>query len=309
LIAGDLACGDVQSVPQVDESDVENARGQLRLVEARRRDSCPVRERLMSTMSRRVLSALATSERFERAVRGLPGGEHAAFRRALRYVAGRERADAFARAHQLASNGIVCSIDLFGESASDPAEADHVAQMYVELAQALTEAPPGTFLSLDLSHIGVDEPGDAIQERLERIAEALPAGARVQIGAEQAERADRILGAVLAGARAGLPVSATVQANLKRTPADARELAEAGVPIRLVKGAYVEDSAIAHPWGEPTDLAFLNLGHELHRGGAEIALGTHDPVLREALLHSLPNVGVEIPSGRRRSAGPWGLDR
>jgi proline dehydrogenase len=94
-------------------------------------------------------------------------------------------------------------------------------------------------------------------------------------------------------------VSATAQANLKRTPGDASRLAEAGVPIRLVKGAYVEEPAVAHAWGEPTDLVFLELAHELHRNGAEVALGTHDPVLREALLHTLPGIGVEMLLGIR----------
>jgi proline dehydrogenase len=253
----------------------------------------------MSRTSRRVLSALATSERFERAVRVLPGGEQVAFRRALRYVAGRERADAFALAHRLAGDGIACSIDLFGENVSGAAEADRVTEMYVELARALTEAPPSTFLSLDLSHVGIDQPGGAIRARLERIAEALPAGARVQIGAERAQRADRIIEVVLAAARVGLPVSATAQANLKRTPVDASRLAEAGVAIRLVKGAYAEGPVVAHAWGEPTDLAFLELAHELHRNGAEVALGTHDPVLREALLRSLPGIGVEMLLGVR----------
>lgn len=253
----------------------------------------------MSSFSRRVLFALATSERFERTVRGLPGGERAVYGRALRYVAGREPEDAFLVADRLAGEGMGCSIDLFGESVSAPDEADRVTNVYLELAGALAQAPPNTFLSLDLSHIGIDEPGNAARRRLERIAQALPAGARLQIGAEQAERTDRILEAVLAVARAGLPVSATAQANLKRSPADARRLAEAGVPIRLVKGAYIEDRAIAHAWGEPTDLAFLDLAHELHRNGAQIALGTHDPVLREALLHALPGVEVEMLLGVR----------
>ena len=253
----------------------------------------------MLSMSHRALSALANSERFERVLRVLPGVEQLAFRRALRYVAGRERGDAFALARRLAGEGIASSIDLFGDNVSGALEADRVAEMYVDLAQALPEAPPGTFLSLDLSHIGVDEPGAAIRRRLERIAEALPAGARIQIGAERAERADRIIEVVLAMARAGLSVSATAQANLKRSLADASRLAEAGVPIRLVKGAYAEDPAVAHARGEPTDLAFLQLAYELHCSKAELALGTHDPVLREALLHSLSGIGIEMLLGVR----------
>jgi proline dehydrogenase len=211
----------------------------------------------MASRSRRLLFALATSKSWEKAVLGLPRGERAAYRLACRYVAGRTREDAFAVAQRLANEGLACSIDLFGESVTDPDEADRVADAYVSLAAALKQAPADTFLSLDLSHIGLDGPANDVQ--------------------------------------------ATVRANLKRSLADARKLAEAGVPIRLVKGAYVEDPAVAHTWGEATDLAFLELGYELHRAGAEIALGTHDPVLREALLQALPGIGIEMLLGVRPS--------
>ncbi len=119
-------------------------------------------------------------------------------------------------------------------------------------------------MSIDLSHIGLDPPGEAVQRRLQRIAAVLPEGGTIQAGAEEERRADRILATVLAVARTGGAVSATIQANLKRSRSDAHALAEGGVPIRLVKGAYVEDPRVARPWGESTDLAFLELAHELH---------------------------------------------
>jgi proline dehydrogenase len=104
---------------------------------------------------------------------------------------------------------------------------------------------------------------------------------------------------VLAVARRGGPVAATVQANLRRSRADAHRLTEAGVPIRLVKGAYVEPPSIALAWGDPTDIAFAELAHELHRAGAEVSLATHDPVLREALLPAMPGAAVEMLLGVR----------
>jgi proline dehydrogenase len=249
--------------------------------------------------ARRIRLALATSRRWEGAVRAFPGGERAAYRLALRHVAGTRLDDALACARRLAADGLASSIDFFGESVSDPVEGDRVADAYVALAQALDDAPGDTFLSIDLSHIGLDQPGEAARRRLERIAAALPDGRRIQVGAQEERRADRILAAVLAVAGTGGAVSATVQANLKRSGSDAQALAEAGVPIRLVKGAYAEDPQIARPWGEATDLAFLELAHELHAGGAEVALATHDPVLREALLRALPGVGVEMLLGVR----------
>jgi proline dehydrogenase len=248
---------------------------------------------------RRVLLALATSAGWERVVRGLPGGDWGAYRLARRYVAGTRPEEALACAHGLAAAGLASSIDFFGENVSDPIEAERVTDHYVALARTLERAPENTFLSIDLSHIGLDQPGEAVQQRLERIASALPAGARIQVGAEQEHRADRILEAVSAVAGRGGAVSATIQANLKRSRADAQALAERGVPIRLVKGAYIEDPQVARPWGEPTDLAFLELAHELHANGAEVAIATHDPILREALLRALPGFRVEMLLGVR----------
>ena len=249
--------------------------------------------------TRRGLVTLATSAGWERAVRALPGGERVAHRLARGHVAGTRPQDALACAHRLAAAGLASSIDFFGENVSDPIEADRVSDHYVALAQALERAPENTFLSIDLSHIGLDQPGEAVQQRLERIASALPAGRRIQVGAEQERRADRILAAVSAVARKGGAVSATIQANLKRSRADAQALAERGVPIRLVKGAYAEDPQVARPWGEPTDLAFVELAHELHANGAEVAIATHDAILRETLLRALPGIGVEMLLGVR----------
>lgn len=256
----------------------------------------------MPSLSRRALFSLATSDRFERAVRAAPGGEALAWRLASPYVAGPTVEDALATATELDGRGVASSLDFFGENVTDASEADIVADEYVRLARRLSGAPRGTYLSVDLSHIGVDGPGGTVADRLERIAAALPDGARVQVGAEQAARTDRILAAVLAAARgagAGGVVSATVQANLRRSVRDALTLSEAGVPIRLVKGAYVESPAETHPWGDATDIAFAELAHALHRAGADFSLATHDPVLREALLPALPGVEVEMLLGVR----------
>jgi proline dehydrogenase len=248
---------------------------------------------------RRVLLALATSAGWERAVRALPGGERGAYSLARSYVAGTRSEDALACADQLAAAGLASSIDFFGENVSDPMEANRVTDHYVGLAEMLERASENTFLSIDLSHIGLDQAGEAVRRRLERIAAALPAGRRIQVGAEQERRADRILGAVSAVAREGGAVSATIQVNLKRSRADAHALAEGGVPIRLVKGAYLEDPQVARPWGEPTDLAFVELAHELYANGAEVAIATHDAILREALVRALPGIGVEMLLGVR----------
>jgi proline dehydrogenase len=245
-------------------------------------------------LDRTILFALATSERFERTVKLVPGGQEIAWRAASRYVAGRSRADALAVAGQLLSDGHAVSVDLFGERVNDPVVADRVLAEYLELAAVLPTMPAGVWLSLDLTHLALTADAGAAADRLARIAGALPTGCRLQVGAEEAAQTDAILGCILDVAGRGLAdrLGATVQANLLRSESDLDVLADAGVHIRLVKGAYIE-AAGALPWGEPTDSAFLQLGSRIAEHGVPWSAATQDGRLREAVLSAYGPVEVE----------------
>jgi proline dehydrogenase len=253
-------------------------------------------------LGRSVLFRLATSERLERAVKRVPGGELAAWRAASRYVAGRSRSGALATVEMLLDGGHGVSVDLFGERVSVPAVADQVLEDYLALVAALPPPPADVWLSVDLSHLGLGA-GAAAADRLAAIADALPVGRRVQVGAEEAALTDPVQACVLAVAAGGLAdrLGATVQANLVRSSADTDALADAGVHVRLVKGAYVEATG-AHPYGEPTDVAFLRLGFRLAERGAAWSMATHDGRLREALLLAHGSVSVEQLLGVRPEA-------
>ena len=70
-----------------------------------------------------------------------------------------------------------------------------------------------------------------------------------------------------------------------------------GVPVRLVKGAYAVPGAL--PYGAPTDDAYAALAHRLHAAGADVALATHDTVLRDRVLLDLPDARCELLLGVR----------
>jgi proline dehydrogenase len=250
--------------------------------------------------SRSILFHLATSKRLERAVRRAPGGERAAWRAASRYLAGRSLGEARATIERLLAGGHGVSVDLFGERVGDPTAADRVLEHYLALAAALPPPPADVWLSVDLSHLALGAGVSGAADRLGAIAEALPAGRRVQVGAEEAALADPVHACVLAVAARGLAdrLGATVQANLRRSPADADALAGAGVHVRVVKGAYLEPAG-AHPFGEPTDVAFLRLCAQLAERGAAWSMATHDGRLREAMLLAGGRVTVEQLLGVR----------
>jgi proline dehydrogenase len=248
-------------------------------------------KRSVAGLRRRTLFNLATSAAFERAVGVVPGARNRAWRSARRYVAGEAAADAVAAARRLEAAGLGASVDLFGERTA-AAGARDVARRYEELARLLADATgPRTWLSLDLSHLAF------AAAPLDAVARAVPPGRRLQIGAEEAAVAERVLGLVVEAARRGHPVEATLQANLRRTPADADRLAAEGVPVRLVKGAYVEAAADALPWGPPTDRAYAAVARRLHAAGADVALATHDTDLRAELLAEMPRARCETLLG------------
>ena len=83
-----------------------------------------------------------------------------------------------------------------------------------------------------------------------------------------------------------------------RSPHDADAFAAAGVHVRLVKGAYVEPTG-SHPYGEATDIAYLQLAFRLAAAGASWSLATHDGRLREAILLALGPTPVEQLFGVR----------
>lgn len=251
-------------------------------------------------LQRAALFRVATSERLERAVKAVPAGEAAAWRAASRYVAGRSLAGALPAVNALLQRGHGVSVDLFGERVTDPGMADRVVDGYVELAAALPLPPSDAWLSVDLSHLALDAGAADVADRLAAIARALPPGRRAQVGAEDTARTEAIRACVLDVAARGLAdrLGATVQANLLRSPADADALIDAGVHLRLVKGAYVEPSG-AHPFGEPTDVAFLRLGFHLAQRDATWSMATHDGRLREALLLAHGPVPVEHLYGVR----------
>src|SRR5215213_6414431 len=205
-------------------------------------------------LGRSVLFRLATSERLKRAVKRVPGGELAAWRAASRYVAGSSRSGALATVEMLLERGHGVSVDLFGERVSDPAVADRVLEDYLALVAALPPPPADVWLSVDLSHLALGAGAAAAADRLAAIADALPVGRRVQVGAEQAALTDPVQACVAAVAARGLAdrLGATVQANLVRSSADTDALADAGVHVRLVKGAYVEATGATDTASRPT---------------------------------------------------------
>ena len=227
----------------------------------------------------------------------------AARRAADRYLGGETLEQAVTTIGRLHAEGFATAIDSFGEAVTDRERIEETVARYLRVTRELAHLKPPVNVWVDLSNLGLDISSDLCLESVERIVETLPEGALLQVRAHDSSRTDRILNIALGLAADGAPVMPTLQAHLRRSREDAHRLIAAKVPVLLVKGATLEPREVAYPWGEQTDVAFLGLAHELHAGGVQLAIGTHDPVLREALLATLKGIGVEMLLGVRPGDG------
>lgn len=249
--------------------------------------------------SRLLLYRLAGSERLGAFVRRSGPARDLTWAAARRYVGGRTLEQLLATVTSLHREGFATGVDYFGESQTDQLAVEAKVGRYLRLNEALGHVDRAVNVWLDLSNVGLDVSDELCLRQVRRIAATLPEGSSLQIRAHDSARTDRILGIVMTLAAEGVPLVPTLQANLRRSPADAARLSEAKLPVLLVKGAHIEPPEAAHRWGEETDLAFIRLAHQLHRAGSPLALATHDPVVGEAVLAALDGVEVEMLFGVR----------
>ncbi|PZS14395.1 MAG: proline dehydrogenase [Pseudonocardiales bacterium] len=209
-----------------------------------------------------------------------------------RFVGGPDTASAVAAAQRLIADGLTVTLDHLGEDTTDREHAQAVVDAYLELLRALEHGGLAERLgpltarsevSVKLSAIGQALGGDGEKIALEHArricAEAQRIGATVTLDMEDHTTTDSTLG-VLAELRADFPDTAAVlQAYLRRTVDDCRELAIAGSRVRLCKGAYQEPASVAYQKRADVDRSYVRCMNALLAGTGYPMFATHDPRL------------------------------
>ncbi len=88
-------------------------------------------------------------------------------------------------------------------------------------------------------------------------------------------------------------LGSVLQAALRRTEADARELASPGVRVRLCKGAYAEPPSEAYDVRHDIDKSFARCLRILMAGPGYPMIATHDP----RLIAITQSLGMARPAG------------
>jgi proline dehydrogenase len=174
------------------------------------------------------------------------------------------------------------TIDHLGEDTLTAEQADGVRDEYLALLDALANAglTPAAEVSVKLSALGQKADEQTAYDRARAIcAAATEAGTTVTLDMEDHTTTDSTL-EILAKLRKDFPTTgAVLQAYLRRTESDCRELATSGSRVRLCKGAYKEPESVAYQSAVEVDKSYVRCMNILMSGEGYPMLATHDPRL------------------------------
>lgn len=215
-------------------------------------------------------------------------------RRAVRrFMPGEDVEAALAAAHRFQGEGIGALFTRLGENIVELAEADAVAEDYLRLLDRIDAEGLSAELSVKLTQLGLDLDAERALQHLGRLAErAAGSGGCVWIDMEGSAHTTATIALFERLKARHANVGICLQACLRRTAADVRRLLPLEPAIRLVKGAYAEQVAIAYTTRREIDANYLALTVSLLEAVAagrpiRIGLGTHDVALiRQAGEHA-----------------------
>jgi proline dehydrogenase len=221
-------------------------------------------------------------------------------RRAVRrFMPGEDADAAIAAGAAFGRDGIATLYTELGENLANLAEADHVADAYVDLLDRIRTAGINGEVSVKLTQLGLDLDVERTLAHARRLAtKAAEAGGALWIDMEGSAYTERTV-ATYERLKATNPnVGLCLQAYLRRTAADVQRLLPLEPAIRLVKGAYAEPESIAYRSRHDVDTNFVALAVAMldaRRAGrnVRIGLGTHDVALIEQIAAHAEAMGLD----------------
>ncbi len=230
-------------------------------------------------MLRAPLLAAARSQRMRELVEVVPATRSVV----SRFVAGAGTPDAARVVRELADDGLRVTLDHLGEDTTDAEQAATTVRAYEELLSALAAdgLAFGADVSVKLSAVGQFLPADGEKVALENArkicAAAEAVGATVTLDMEDHTTTDSTLG-ILRELRTEYPwVGAVLQAYLRRTEQDCRDLSGEGSRVRLCKGAYAEPEEVAFQDKSEVDKSYVRCLKILMQGKGYPMVASHDP--------------------------------
>jgi proline dehydrogenase len=200
-----------------------------------------------------------------------------------RYIAGTELRDACRVVSRLNGQRKMATIDVLGEEITSVDEAMEIVREYRYVFETIEREHLDSNVSVKLTALGLKLGYGLCRRNLEKVvSHAGEIGNFVRIDMEDSSTTDDTLRLYRELREAGLDnVGVVLQAYLRRTLDDVRDLADLRPNVRLCKGIYVEPPEIAFQEFDEVRESFVTALDALLAGGSYVGIATHDEWLIE----------------------------
>jgi proline dehydrogenase len=240
-------------------------------------------------MLRQFFLYLSRSKSARRWLLRMPGAQ----RLASQFIAGETLAQALDVVRALQRQGMLATLDHLGENVRTADEARASRDAYLEILNEILRQKLPSTISVKLTQLGLDISESDCRENLRALVEcAEQMRDFVEVDMESSAYTDRTLALVSDLRRSYSAVGAVIQAYLRRSENDVRQLIRHNVSVRLCKGAYNEPLAVAFPNKSEVDGSFLRLTRLLLESRLYHRIATHDPRMIEETCRMVTELGL-----------------
>jgi len=221
-------------------------------------------------------------------------------RLAKSFVAGETSDEALKAVKKLNDKGIMTTLDVLGEGVKNREDAERAVQAYFDLLDAISQSGVNSHVSLKLTQMGLDIDDEYCYQNLVKICtRAKERNNFVRIDMEGSPHTQRTLNIFYRLREKSDNVGIVIQAYLRRSEKDIKDLNRIKAKVRICKGAYKEPKEIAFKKMKDIRQNFLKLSDLLFKDGVYPAIATHDDKLIQATKdyvagNSISNNGFEF---------------
>jgi proline dehydrogenase len=215
---------------------------------------------------------------------------------ARRFVAGETLDEAVAAARALNARKLTATLDYLGESVHHAEDTQEVVQTYRAMLQRIHQDGLQATVSLKLTHLGLDISEELCLNNLRLIlTDAKQHDIGVTIDMESTAYTDATLRIyrTMRDEYDFSNVGTVIQAYLRRTEDDMRELGAEGAHVRLCKGAYLEPPELAFPHKADVDANYVKVTRQYLQTPGFLCIATHDENMIQAAEAAIRETGAK----------------
>lgn len=193
------------------------------------------------------------------------------------YIAGAHLDEAIARIRVLNSKDMMATLDVLGEHIEDPKLADRTREIYLSVLEEIDRSGVDSNISVKLTQLGLHfDPEFCYRHMREIVGRAKELGMTVRIDMEDSTLTTATLDIYRRLRTEFDNVGMVLQAMLRRTLQDLRELEDLHPSVRICKGIYVEPWKVAYQDAGVINRNFCEAVDAVIAAGGYPAIATHD---------------------------------